>query len=308
MNEALRRLRRAVESRGADDVVVRGGADGGRATAGAGFRERPGVKVARRRVLVGSKPRRNLRDDVARALHEHDAVHSGAAERPSQSRLVVQARRLDGHAADLDGLHERDRRERAGAADCDLDANKARGLAGHVGVELVRDGAARRLARRAAREDGGSAVDLVHGPVHLKPQARCIRAGGKDRPLRDEVRVVFYELRRHGRQISVRRVHPEMHAQRRRRDSKAPAFEGLALLCVREVADRVADEVVRDELEGPPSSLLGVELAERAGGCVARRGELLVAAGSAGRVERQEFGNTEANLAADLNGVAWRAV
>ena len=87
----------------------------------------------------------HLRDHVAGALDRHGVAD--AHVEPRDLVGVVQRRVLHHHAADRDRLELRDRRERAGAPDLDLDvAHHRRRL---LGRELVRDRPARACARRS---------------------------------------------------------------------------------------------------------------------------------------------------------------
>ena len=61
----------------------------------------------------------DLRDDVARAL-KHDAVADAGVE-PFDLVRIVQRGVGDDHAADRHRLEPRDRGQRAGAADLDVD-------------------------------------------------------------------------------------------------------------------------------------------------------------------------------------------
>ena len=93
----------------------------------------------------------HLRDDVAGAL-DHDGVADPDVAPLAQNLtlvadaldvvLVVQGDVLHDHAADADRFELADRRERAGAADLDLDVAQHRH--GALGREFVRDGPARR--------------------------------------------------------------------------------------------------------------------------------------------------------------------
>ena len=104
-----------------------------------------------------------LRDDVARALH-----HDGVAVAHVLARdfvLVVHRDVLDHDAADGHRLDMRDRRQRAGAADIDLDAlDDALGL---LGGEFVRDRPARRARDEAEPVLQIEAVDLVDDAVDV---------------------------------------------------------------------------------------------------------------------------------------------
>ncbi len=116
----------------------------------------------------------NLRDHVAGAL-DHDGVADPdvaalaqllavAADTPDVV-LIVQRDVLHDHAADADRLELADGRERAGAADLDLDVPQHRD--GALGRELVRDRPARRARHEAEALLPVEAVDLVDDAVDV---------------------------------------------------------------------------------------------------------------------------------------------
>ncbi len=116
----------------------------------------------------------DLRNHVAGAL-DHDGVADPDIAAPAQFFavaadaldviLVMQRDVLHDHAADADRLELADRRERAGAADLDLDVPEH----GHgaLGREFVRDRPARRARHEAEAFLPVDAVDLVDDAVDV---------------------------------------------------------------------------------------------------------------------------------------------
>ena len=116
----------------------------------------------------------HLRDDVAGALDDDgvaDADVAALAQLLAVAAdaldvvLVVQRRVLHDDAADGDRLELGDRRQRAGAADLDLDVLEDGG--GLLGRELVRDRPARRARDEAEPLLPVEAVDLVDDAVDV---------------------------------------------------------------------------------------------------------------------------------------------
>src|SRR3954452_4634671 len=87
----------------------------------------------------------DLRDDVARALHDDDVAFADVLA--VDVLLIVQRRARHGDAADLDGLEQRPGIERAGAADTDQDLVQARRRRHRRPLEGARP--ARTLVQRA---------------------------------------------------------------------------------------------------------------------------------------------------------------
>jgi hypothetical protein len=123
----------------------------------------------------------DLRDDVAGAL-DHDGVadpdvaalaqHFALVADALDVILVVQRDVLHDHAADADRLELADRRERAGAADLDLDV--AQHGHGALGREFMRDAPARRARDEAEPLLPVDAIDLVDDAVDVVVEfARC---------------------------------------------------------------------------------------------------------------------------------------
>src|SRR5262249_43422848 len=116
----------------------------------------------------------HLRDHVAGAL-DHDGVAdpdiAALADRFAVATdtfdvvLVVQRDILDDDAADTHRLQLADRRQRAGAADLDLDV--AQHGHGALGGEFVRDAPARRARHEAESLLPVDAVDLVDDAVDV---------------------------------------------------------------------------------------------------------------------------------------------
>ena len=107
--------------------------------------------------------RDDLRDDVARALHDHGVADADVLARDLV--LVVQRGVGDHHAAHGDGLELGDRRQRTGAADLDVDlAQHGRRL---LGGEFVGDGPARRARLETEATLQIEVVDLVDDAVDV---------------------------------------------------------------------------------------------------------------------------------------------
>ena len=105
----------------------------------------------------------HLRDHVAGALDRHGVADPHTE--PLDLILVVQGRVLHDHAADRDRLELGDRRQRAGAADLDLDvADDGRRL---LGRELVRDRPARGPRDKAQPLLPVEPVDLVDDAIDV---------------------------------------------------------------------------------------------------------------------------------------------
>ena len=171
MLEALDRLRRTDERAGAAAHDVRFAgllvdlAQSRRAADRAGLGEDIGLRV--RRPLV-EHDREHLRDDVAGALHHHRVADAHVLARDLV--LVVQGGVGDDDAADGHGLELGDRRERAGAADLDVDRLDDRHRL--LGWELVRDRPARRARDEAEPLLQREIVDLVDDAVDVVAERR----------------------------------------------------------------------------------------------------------------------------------------
>ena len=117
----------------------------------------------------------HLRDHVAGALDRHRVAD--AHVEPRDLVGIVQRRVLHHHAADRDRLELRDRRERAGAADLDLDVAQHRGRL--LGRELVRD----RPARVARHETRAAPASRAGRPCRRRRRcrSRARRASARSR-------------------------------------------------------------------------------------------------------------------------------
>ena len=126
---------------------------------------------------LSSEDADDLGDHVARAAHDHGVadVHVLAPHLV----LVVQRRVGDGDAADEHRRESRDRRDRAGAPDLDVDAEHfGRHL---LGGKLVRDRPARLARDEAELALQVEAIDLVDDAVDLERQ---LRRAARPRPRR----------------------------------------------------------------------------------------------------------------------------
>ena len=105
----------------------------------------------------------HLRDHVAGALDRHRVADPHAE--PLDLVLIVQGGVLHDHAADRNRLELGDRRERAGAADLDLDVAHHRHRP--LGREFVRDRPARRATNEAEPVLPVEPVELVDHAVDV---------------------------------------------------------------------------------------------------------------------------------------------
>ena len=110
----------------------------------------------------------NLRDDVAGALHDHRVADADVLA--GDLVLVMQRRVLHHHAADRDRIELGDRRERAGAADLDVDVAQDRGRL--LGGEFMGDGEARRARHEAEPLLEVEPVELIDDAVDIVVEAR----------------------------------------------------------------------------------------------------------------------------------------
>src|SRR3954452_10705588 len=105
----------------------------------------------------------DLRDDVARSLHDHVVADAHVLE--PDHVLVVERRHAHDHTADGDGLEHRVRVQGARAADVDADVDQARD--GGRGRELDRDRPAGIAADGAERLLLIAPIDLDHAAVDV---------------------------------------------------------------------------------------------------------------------------------------------
>ena len=219
----------------------------------------------------------HLGDDVAGALH-HDGI-ADADVLAGDLVLVVERGVRDHHAADRDGLEFRDRRQRAGAADLDLDGlQDGHGL---LSGELVGDGPARRARHEPEPDLIGQRVHLVDDAVDVVAEAG---ANGGD-------------LAIEGEHLIGRAAQPGARVYR-----QSPVAVGLdhAELAVggqrRHLAPAVGEEPQRAGCRDA-----WIELAQRSGGRVARVGEELFAGALLCRVEGGKLGMAHVDLATDAD-------
>ena len=190
MLEALARLRRADQPAGAAPhriLLARARIDLAHGVAAAGRAHgREDVGLGARRALV-ERHLEHLRDDVAGALHHDrvaDADVDAAADRLAVAAdaldvvLVVQRRVRDHDAADGHRAELRDRVQRAGAADLDLDVLQDRRRL--LGRELVGERPARRARDEAEALLQVEVVDLVDDAVDVVAETRRARPRSRD--------------------------------------------------------------------------------------------------------------------------------
>ena len=113
----------------------------------------------------------DLRNDVAGALHDDGVADAHILARDLV--LVVQGRALHDDAADGDGLQPRDRRQRAGASDLNLDAVEERGRA--FGRELVGNRPTWRAGRITETGLKREIVDFVNDAIDVVAERRALR-------------------------------------------------------------------------------------------------------------------------------------
>jgi len=197
---------------------------------------------------------------------------------------IVERRVGDDDAADGDGIEPRDRGQRAGAPDLDVDRVE-RGLRA-LGGEFVRDRPARRARDLAKSRLPVEPVDLVHDAVDVEGE---LGPAGLDRTV-DSERALFV-----------------LDAREAVGDREAPGAELVDDRGLRLPGDRARlAPAMREEAQRALGGDARVLLAERAGGGVARVGELArLLAGLLGLreqagVERGKVGLGHIDLAADL--------
>ena len=230
----------------------------------------------------------DLRNDVAGALDRHgvaDADVGAAADRIAVVAdaldvvLVVQRGVLHHHAADRDRLELGDRRQRAGAADLDLDVAQHGG--GALGRELVRDRPARASARRS----------------RAAPASRAGRACRRRRRYRSRAWRACSPMSRWNASISStdeQVVHSGLVW-------KPAAFNHFSMpdwLSGRHLAHLAPG--VGEEVQRARRGDLGVLLAQRARRGIARIGEHRLAGLGLALVERQEVRLGHVDFAAHL--------
>ena len=221
--------------------------------------------------------RDHLRDHVAGALDD-DPV-ADAQILAGDVLLVVEGREPDRRPADLHRLERGEGHEGARAPNAHRDVEQPRGGGG--GRELVGDGPARRPAHRPEAVLHVHVVDLHHGPVDVEVHrpAAVLPGGARGLHLLDRVDQADVRV-----DPEARRAQPRQHRRLRGQ------VEAL----------RVAHPVAPDR-EGPLGRGRGIELAQAAGGGVARVGEGRQAGLGPGGVELGERGQGQVDLPAHLH-------
>ena len=225
----------------------------------------------------------NLRDHVAGALHD-DGV-ADAHVLPRDFVLVVERGVPDDDAADRDRLQLGDRRQRAGASDLNLDPLEHGRRA--LRRELVRDRPARTARDETQPLLKRKIVDLVDHAVDVVAEGRAL---GFDRAVvRQHLLGRLAEPgQRVGRQTEA--AHRLDRAELRRREGFADLAPGVG-----------------EEGKRPRRGDARIELAQRAGGEIARVGVDRLPRLGLARVERFEIGVAHIDFAARLED-ARRAV
>ena len=247
----------------------------GRAAAGrADLRELVGLGALG--PLVGDDAH-DLRDDVAGAAHDHRVADADVLARDLV--LVVQRRVRHHHAADRHRLELGGRRQRAGAADLDLDVVEPRHRL--LRRELVGDGPARRARHEAQPLLPVEPVDLVDDAVDVVAERGALRL----------------HLAMEGEHLLGRLAHAHQRIER-----QAPLLEALVdagLGIGRQRAGR--PPAVGEEAQRPARGDGGIELAQRAGRRVPGIGEHLGPGRGLLGVELLEIVVAQIDLAAHLD-------
>ena len=193
--------------------------------------------------------------------------------------FVVQRHVLDHDATHGDRRKPRHRRQRAGAANLDINAIDGRGCL--LGREFVRDGPAGFAGHRAPAPLQVEPVELIDHPVDVVAEARPLRL---DDPVLGEQFV------------------DGLGAHHQRADGKAPAGEPMhrIVLGLGGIFRRRAPGV-GEEVELPAGGDERVLLTEGAGGGVARVDVVLPTRRRRARLERLELGIGHVDLAANLD-------
>ena len=124
------------------------------------------------RAVAAFQHAENLRDHVAGALQLHRVTDADVFAR--DLILIVQRGVAHQHAADIDRLEVRARRQRAGAADLDFDAFQNGG--GAFRGKLPGGRPARRAAGKTKPGLQGEVVDFIHHAVDIIGQFRAAKA------------------------------------------------------------------------------------------------------------------------------------
>ena len=219
----------------------------------------------------------HLRDHVAGAAHDHGVADADVLARDLV--LVVQRRVRHHHAADRHRLEFGGRRERAGAADLDLDAQQARHRL--LRLELVGDGPARRARHESQPLLPIEPVDLVDDAVDVVAERGAIAL----------------HLAVEGQHLLGGLAHAHQRVER-----QAPLLEALVdaeLGLGRQRARR--PPAIGEEAQRPTRRDRGIELAQRTGRGVPRIGEDLGPGRGLLGVELLEIAVAEIDLAAHLD-------
>ena len=191
----------------------------------------------------------NLRDDIARPLHDHRVADPHVLARDLV--LVMQRRVLHHDAADGDGIELGDGRQRAGAAHLDIDVAQDGGRL--LGGKFVGERPARRARAKSQALLEVEAIDLVDDAVDVVAEAGATLL---DLP------------------VGFQHLLDAAGEPHQRIDRKAPRAQRLveAPLGVGGQAIDVAP-AISEEAQGPPRGDRWIELPDEPGGGVARIGE-----------------------------------
>ena len=223
----------------------------------------------------------NLRDHVAGALQHHGVARTHILA--GDLVLIVQRGAGDQHATDIHRLQFGHRGQGAGAADLDADFPQA--CAGLLRREFPGDGPTWRPANEAKPALQGQIVDLVDHAVDIVTESGSAQS--------------------HLRLERLRLRHPGQPAGQRI-DREAPAAQSVEVIQMglgrrfAAFAHRIGEQGKR-----PGGGDRRVQLAQAAGGGIARVGENLLPGGRLGLVQRQEIRLGHEHFAANFDQ-RWR--
>ena len=253
-----------------------------RATVGAslGKGERHGGRRA-----PGQIDRGNFRDHVTRAVNLHPVTHPDirtVADRftlavaPGDVILVMQRRVRNDDAPHGERGQPRHRRQRAGAADLDVDRQQPG--PGQLGGKLVRQSPARGGGAKPEAALQRQIVDLVNHAVDIVAKAGALRL---DPAVVCQQRV--WPGAEHGQRVDLK-------AKRAQAVHRADLGSGQGC---RDLPPGIGEKAQR-----PGGGDVGIKLAQRPGGGIARVGKGFFAGGRLPRIQRGKIGVAHVNLAA----------
>ena len=282
MFQPFHRLRRADQPAGAAAHRIARLAHRVRATVGAGLGKGEGQGGRR---APGQIDRGNFRDHVTRAVNLHPVTHPDIrtapdrftlAVAPGDVILVVQRRVRNDDAPHGDRAQPRHRRQRAGAADLDVDRQQPG--PGQLGGKLVRQSPARGGGAKPEAALQRQIVDLVNHAVDIVAKAGALRL---DPAVVCQQRV--WPGAEHGQRVDLK-------AKRAQAVHRADLGSGQGC---RDLPPGIGEKAQR-----PGGGDVGIKLAQRPGGGIARVGKGFFAGGRLPRIQRGKIGVAHVNLAA----------